>query len=54
MNHDIPAYLRLAHREEWEVATEFGDAWREYAVRTPSWFPRLMGQAREARSGEQV
>jgi protein-S-isoprenylcysteine O-methyltransferase Ste14 len=34
-------YVRLAHREEGEVANELGDAWRAYAARTPRWFPRF-------------
>jgi len=33
-------YVRLAHREEREVATEFGDTWRAYAAVTPRWLPR--------------
>ena len=43
-------YVRLAHREEGEVAAEFGDTWREYAARTPRWFPRLGGRT-EAHAG---
>ncbi len=34
-------YVRLANREEGEVANELGDAWRVYAARTPRWFPRF-------------
>ena len=34
-------YLRLARREEREVADEFGDAYRRYAAATPAFFPRL-------------
>jgi protein-S-isoprenylcysteine O-methyltransferase Ste14 len=34
-------YVRLAHREEHEVATEFDEAWIKYAASTPRWFPRL-------------
>ncbi len=33
-------YVRLAHREEREVAAELGDAWAQYAARTPRWLPR--------------
>ena len=29
-------YVRLARREEREVAAEFGTAYRRYAARTPS------------------
>lgn len=34
-------YIRLAHREEREVAAEFNEAWAEYAAETPRWFPRV-------------
>jgi protein-S-isoprenylcysteine O-methyltransferase Ste14 len=34
-------YVRLAHREEREVAAEFGDTWRAYAEATPRWVPRF-------------
>ena len=37
-------YARLAHREEREVAAEFGETWRAYAAETPRWFPRLLGR----------
>ncbi len=33
-------YVRLAWREEREVATEFGDEYAKYAARTPAYFPR--------------
>jgi protein-S-isoprenylcysteine O-methyltransferase Ste14 len=33
-------YVRLAHREEREVAAEFGESWVRYAALTPRWFPR--------------
>lgn len=39
----VTMYVRLAHREEREVAAEFGDAWRTYAAATPRWMPRLSG-----------
>lgn len=32
-------YVRLARAEEREVATEFGDEWRQWAAHTPSWIP---------------
>jgi len=35
------SYVRLAHREEREVAAELGDAWRAYAAITPRWIPRF-------------
>jgi len=35
------SYVRLAHREEREVAAEFGNEWRAYAARTPRWIPRF-------------
>ena len=34
-------YVRLAHREEREVAAEMPEAWRTYAAATPRWFPRF-------------
>ena len=39
----VTIYVRLAHREEREVAAEFSDTWRSYAAATPRWFPRLGG-----------
>jgi protein-S-isoprenylcysteine O-methyltransferase Ste14 len=36
----VVTYVRLAHREEREVASERGDAWATYAARTPRWLPR--------------
>ena len=39
----LATYVRLAHREEREVEAEFGDAWRQYAARTPRWIPRIGG-----------
>jgi len=42
-------YVRLAHREEREVATEFGDAYARYAATTPRFFPRLRRRDGEAR-----
>jgi protein-S-isoprenylcysteine O-methyltransferase Ste14 len=35
----VVMYVRLAHREEQEVAAEFGHAWEAYAEATPRWFP---------------
>jgi protein-S-isoprenylcysteine O-methyltransferase Ste14 len=37
----VVVYVRLAHREEREVAAELGDSWRAYAAATPRWFPRF-------------
>jgi protein-S-isoprenylcysteine O-methyltransferase Ste14 len=34
-------YVRLARREEREVAGELGEPWHQYAARTPRWFPRI-------------
>lgn len=44
----VVMYVRLAHREEREVATELGDTWRTYAERTPRWIPRLGGGGGQA------
>jgi protein-S-isoprenylcysteine O-methyltransferase Ste14 len=41
----VVIYVRLARREESEVASELGDAWRVYAARTPRWFPRFGDRA---------
>jgi protein-S-isoprenylcysteine O-methyltransferase Ste14 len=41
----VTLYVRLAHREEREVAAEIGCAWDVYAESTPRWFPRLGGTA---------
>ncbi len=41
-------YWRLAKREEREVETEFGDAWRRYAARVPAFLPRLYRRAGDA------
>lgn len=37
----VATYVRLATREERQAEADFGDAWREYARKTPRWFPRL-------------
>ena len=37
----VTMYVRLAHREEREVAREFGRAWEVYAAVTPRWIPRI-------------
>jgi len=39
----VTIYVRLAHREEREVAAQFGETWSRYASVTPRWFPRLSG-----------
>lgn len=36
-------YVRLARREEREVAAEFGEVYLSYAKQTPAFFPRLGG-----------
>ncbi|HSQ03037.1 MAG TPA: isoprenylcysteine carboxylmethyltransferase family protein [Burkholderiales bacterium] len=37
----VVTYVRLAHREEREVAEQFGHTWEIYAATTPRWIPRL-------------
>ena len=37
----VLVYARLARAEEREVAAHFGQAWRDYAARTPGFVPRL-------------
>jgi protein-S-isoprenylcysteine O-methyltransferase Ste14 len=34
-------YIRLAHQEEREAIAEFGDAYRQYAAKTPGFIPRI-------------
>jgi protein-S-isoprenylcysteine O-methyltransferase Ste14 len=41
-------YVRLARREEREVAAEFGEAYARYAARVPAFFPRPGVQGRDA------
>jgi protein-S-isoprenylcysteine O-methyltransferase Ste14 len=43
-------YMRLAHQEEREARTEFGQVYDRYAARTPAWFPRLGGSAKTGSS----
>jgi protein-S-isoprenylcysteine O-methyltransferase Ste14 len=38
-------YWRLAKREEREVETAFGEAYRQYADRVPAFIPRLFRTA---------
>jgi protein-S-isoprenylcysteine O-methyltransferase Ste14 len=38
-------YVQLARREEREVLTEFGDAYRRYMVSTPAFLPRIRARA---------
>jgi protein-S-isoprenylcysteine O-methyltransferase Ste14 len=38
-------YIRLAHNEEREAIADFGDTYRQYAVRVPGFIPRLSGPA---------
>lgn len=37
----VVTYVRLAHREEREVASQLGEVWTRYTSATPRWFPRL-------------
>jgi protein-S-isoprenylcysteine O-methyltransferase Ste14 len=41
-------YVRLARREEREVAAEFGEAYARYAARVPAFFPRPDVRRRDA------
>lgn len=43
----VVMYMRLAAREERECDAQFGEAWRRYAARTPSFIPRLSGPSHE-------
>ncbi len=37
----VTMYVKLAHREEKEAITEFGDIYARYMAVTPAFFPRL-------------
>ena len=36
-------YVKLAMQEEHEAEERFGQAWRDYAARTPRFIPKLSG-----------
>lgn len=38
----VAAYVWLSHREEKFITEEFGDAYRQYARKTPRFFPRIL------------
>jgi len=44
-------YVRLARREEREVAAEFGEEYAHYARRTPAFIPRLSGLLTRTQGG---
>ncbi len=46
----VTMYARLARREEREVEAEFGDVYRSYAARVPSFIPRLRAPVQKQRS----
>jgi protein-S-isoprenylcysteine O-methyltransferase Ste14 len=48
----VSMYVRLARQEEREARAEFGEAYKQYAAKTPGWLPRLGGvnQARSSRA----
>lgn len=41
-------YVRLAKKEEDEMHREYGQAWEEYAGKTPSFFPAVLAASRAA------
>ena len=43
----VAAYVRLARREEQDALAEFGEAYRDYRVRTPAFLPRLRARRLE-------
>jgi methanethiol S-methyltransferase len=45
----VVMYVRLAKREEAEIAAEYGEAYRRYAAATPAWFPRLRREQQRVR-----
>jgi protein-S-isoprenylcysteine O-methyltransferase Ste14 len=44
----VTMYIRLARREEKEVAEEFGDEYRSYAAKTPAFLPQASQMMRKA------
>jgi protein-S-isoprenylcysteine O-methyltransferase Ste14 len=48
----VTVYGRLAQREESEVRAEFGQAWSDYATRTPGFIPRLWRPSGKLRGPE--
>jgi protein-S-isoprenylcysteine O-methyltransferase Ste14 len=44
----VTMYVRLARREEKEVAEEFGDQYRRYAARTPAFLPHARTPRRKS------
>jgi methanethiol S-methyltransferase len=44
----VTMYIRLARREEQEVAAEFGDQYRRYAARTPAFLPHARNLRRKS------
>ncbi|HEX2924249.1 MAG TPA: isoprenylcysteine carboxylmethyltransferase family protein [Chloroflexota bacterium] len=46
----VPMYVKLARREEREVAAEFGDEYARYAAATPAFIPRLSLKPAESRT----
>jgi protein-S-isoprenylcysteine O-methyltransferase Ste14 len=43
----VTMYVKLARREEREVLTEFGDAYRHYMASTAGFMPRMTISSRE-------
>jgi protein-S-isoprenylcysteine O-methyltransferase Ste14 len=37
--HLLMAYIKLARREEQQALVSFGDSYRAYLAKTPSWWP---------------
>ena len=44
----VVMYVKLAHREEREVRTEFGEEYALYAAQTPAFFPRIRRKMMDA------
>jgi len=43
----VVMYVRLAHKEEREMAEQFGETWRSYAEKTPRWLPHMRTRPHE-------
>ena len=47
-------YVRLAHREEGEALSDFGDAYAQYVNVTPAWIPRWKSARPDIEIGERT
>ena len=50
----VTVYVRLAYREEYDVRSELGPVWDEYAARVPGFVPRLARRTDSAGSSRRA